>query len=138
MSKRKCELSAKVLVLIRHGDYNLHETSKFQTLTSCGKKQAESAGNALINIPKLPEIRKIYCSTMPRAKETYSIISNVLPSTIEVKFDHELEEGNASMPHVVDRFERVYKNLFVPVQGSEKKTEVVVSHGNLIRFMICR
>lgn len=120
----------------------MHETTEFQTLTPCGRVQAEKSAKAMLKIPELPDITKIYCSTMPRARETCFIINETLaeglPPSIEVEFDDELEEGTLTLPHVLDRFERVFKKIFVPVQGLESKAEVIVAHSNLIRFMVCR
>ena len=76
-------------------------------------------------------------STLARAKETAEIIGQQFPN-IPLVYDAELEEGNPDLLPHRNRFERVYKNYFVANQGLEKETDVLVCHGNLIRFLVCR
>lgn len=136
--KAKIELSTKVIVLIRHGDYKEQEEESNKTLTPCGRQQALNASRALQKIPDLPPIRKIITSTMVRAIGTCEIIANEIPELLPFSHDKSLEEGDPTLQCHLRRFEHVYRDYFVPVQGPHTQAEVLVTHGNLIRYLVCR
>ncbi len=64
------DTSPKVLLLVRHGDYKEYEMlGMHKTLTPCGIEQGR-ASRAVMNIPELPAMNKIFCSTITRARDT--------------------------------------------------------------------
>ena len=115
---------------------NWVDATEGQVLTKCGKVQAAGAAKALRKMPK-PAIKEIASSTMTRAVETAEIIHEKFPD-VPLLFDQELEEGNPDMPHIALRFDRVYSKYFVPTQGPNEETKLLICHSNLIRYLACR
>ena len=89
------------------------------------------------NIPELPTVTNITASTMVRAKETAEIIGKEFPN-LAIELDSILEEGNPDGKVHRNRFEAVFKKYFVPASSTTKETNIIVCHGNLIRYIICR
>ena len=128
---------SRVILLIRHGDYKKWEEEDNQTLTPCGRQQAKNTGASVHNIPELPTVTNITASTMVRAKETAEIIGKEFPN-LAIDLDSILKEGNPDEKMHRNRFEAVFKKYFVPASSTTKETNIIVCHGNLIRYLICR
>ncbi len=141
----------RTIIFVRHGQY----TSDPEKLTSLGRKQAKIAAKAIA----LLKPSKIYCSTMPRAKETANVIGQhlglkftakdifregLLPGTIG--FNQLITKGIppdkkkeilAKMRVARKNADLAFKRLFkIPQRG--QSTEVVVAHGNVIRHWVCK
>ncbi len=129
------QVSQKVIVLLRHGDYKEWAAQELKGLTPCGQRQASRTAKAIKHLSGLPRITKVISSTMPRAKETAVIIQSQLPEGPPIDFDQQLEEGSPDHAHTRERFNRVYHAHFV--QGSTTTT-ILVTHANLIRYLLCR
>lgn len=141
----------RTIVFVRHGQYS----SQPEALTSLGRKQARLTAKALAELNP----SKIHCSTMPRAMETAGIISRHVGLQIQPK--DMFREGRLSGPVAYNRV--VYNGLSL----AEKKAllneakearenadlafnelfkapkvgqtiEVVVAHGNVIRYWVCK
>ena len=70
----------RTLVLIRHGQYETwHEDREKRVLTALGREQAKLTGLRLKELSP-PDYSIMYCSSMPRARETANIIAEVLPN----------------------------------------------------------
>ncbi len=130
------EVSAKVVLMICHGDYNNWAVPDQQGLTPCGKVQAAGTAKYIKRIHGLPHIPKVVSSTMIRAKETATVIHKEFPEA-SLEFDYDLTEGSPDHAHTRERFDRVFNSYFVPCQGPTA-TCVLVAHANLIRYLICR
>lgn len=139
------------LILVRHGQYNVKgETDEECYLTELGRKQAEATGLRLSKF-SLPN-SSIVKSTMKRAQETSQLIESFLPS-LPVTSDSLLEEGcpidpepNPYLPSmwqcdtVESRIEVAFRKYFHRPSTSEKEDThtILVCHGNVIRYFICR
>lgn len=131
------EVTPRVIMLVRHGDYQHWEYKEdSKKLTPSGKLQAKKAGAALNRMKDLPPIRQIVTSPMIRASESANIILELLPN-VTMTSDYELQEGNPDHLPTRDRFDRVYANYFVPGQETASTT-LLICHANLIRYLICR
>ena len=130
------EVTPRVIMLVRHGDYQQWEYKDKKKLTPSGKLQAKEAGEALNRMKDLPPIRRIVTSPMIRALESANIILELLPN-VTVTSDYELQEGNPDHLPTRDRFDRVYANYFVPGQETTSTT-LLICHANLIRYFLCR
>jgi len=105
--------------------------------------EARLAG-AILSIPHLPKIKQVTSSTMPRAEETCAILFQDLLERKHItecesyNSDMNIEEGSLSTNYHLDRFERSFLNYFVPTQGDEPSSHVIVAHANIIRYWLCK
>ena len=134
-------MSARVLLLIRHGEYFTDApTAEGKTLTPCGKMQAKLTARALMStcMSDKPPIEKIITSTMVRAQQTANIIHDHPKFVgIPLEEDKDLQEGSPERAHTVERVEQMFQKYFVPA-GQTSITNIIVCHANVIRYFVCR
>jgi serine/threonine-protein phosphatase PGAM5 len=133
---------------MRHGQYDeMALTREGGALTPLGRKQAARTAAALRKL----EVNAIWSSTLLRARETASIVAAKQP-TLRVKRTKLLcEVIPTKLPkhlriripvdakHIAGdrvRADRAFDTLFRTTKKS--RTEIVVCHGNLIRYLVCR
>lgn len=129
------------IILIRHGQYDEQEDGE---LTELGREQARRVGAALQGIWP----GTIFVSTLRRARETGEIVAACFPG-VPVRPMPSLEEAvPTAIPRLPGfatrariradraRAETAFARLFRPVRKS--RTDVVVAHGNIIRFFVCK
>jgi serine/threonine-protein phosphatase PGAM5 len=150
-------MASRVLYLVRHGQHRRLPQEEASTeqpnrsdggLTSLGRKQAELTGRRLILHP----IGAIHCSSLPRASETAEIIAKEFPG-VTPRRSCVLWECVPSVPSQLsalfpgmsctdvaggrERAEKAYARYFKSARGVDKH-EVLVCHGNLIRYFVTR
>ena len=152
-------MATRTLYLVRHGKhqnlpYNrkagltLEQVRKLDAgLTPIGVEQAQVTAQKLSSLP----ISAIHCSTLPRAQETADIIIPKFPG-VPVHRSRALWEcipcvtpavadylkifgGDLSLGKI--QAEKAFDKYLRPARGDDKH-EIVVSHGNLIRYFVCR
>jgi serine/threonine-protein phosphatase PGAM5 len=141
----------RTLYLIRHGEYDHHDSLDEHVgkgLVPLGREQAELTGRRL----KRMGVRfdTLFVSSMTRARETGAIIAKQLkyleprvdpdlsectPPTRRDDVMKRLEAGEADSCR--DRLDRVYERFFRPAEGDDVN-EILVCHGNVIRYLWCR
>lgn len=142
-------MGTRTLILVRHGQYAVEDAGR---LTELGRKQAELTGNWLHQHLEGQRVDALWSSTLPRARETANIIaqsltparvvnrSKVRPAGVlcegiysKVKgYDvpaGEREQDRARADAAFARFFRTSKS---------DRLEIIVCHGNLIRYLVCR
>jgi len=159
--------AGRLLILVRHGQYNLAGTQDSERyLTDLGKEQADLTGQRLAEIRKHREkpgedgqVKKfnvsLVLSTMTRATETAQIILKHFPDIPWTACDL-IREGapcqpvpDASAhwnpdPHLFfeegARIEAGFRKYFHRADPGQKEdsVELLVCHGNVIRYFICR
>jgi serine/threonine-protein phosphatase PGAM5 len=159
-------MATRTIYLIRHGEYQLDEIKKLDRdltleqhyrlhmkeggLTSVGKKQAECTAQRMSSLP----ISAIHCSSLRRASETAEVIAKefcgiptrksrllweCVPDIPETFAHHErfkyitIEDVNQWRMQADEAFARYFKCA----RGKDKQ-EIIVSHANLIRYLVCR
>ncbi len=142
-------MATRTLYLVRHGYYDLSNSHKLGgSLTPIGVEQAQLTAQRFSALP----ITAIHCSTMPRAAETAEIIARELDD-VPLNRSRGLWECMPCIPPAWAEYlkgysaesiardkaqaEKAFDKYFKRAQG-EDKHEIVVSHGNLIRYFICR
>ena len=141
----------RTIVLVRHGLYDEADTTDDQVgghLTPAGREQARYTASRLAHFP-LP-IDVLRSSTMTRARETAAIIADSLPGRAPIESrdlcectlpserkDIEARHTQAELDSCRDRVERAYDAIFRPSPDRDT-TEVVVCHGNVSRWFVCR
>ncbi len=144
------EIYSKTIYLVRHAQYERIESSMGRTdvLTDLGFRQSQFLAQYLSRFP----ITRIYHSTFDRAQLSAQILQKLL-SDVELIPDQSLVERTPGFPkgfiskyglgqfrsllrHRIDA-EKSYRKHFRYFE-SEDQHHVIVSHGNLIRFFICK
>lgn len=141
----------RVIYLVRHGQFKIddHPADGLEGgLTTLGRQQARRTAQRLRRLP----IHTIYHSDLRRAAETAAIIARAIPSA-PVRASSLLRECTPVIPTAfLERFaayppeefeadrvqaEAAFDRFFQPLRRGVRH-EVVVCHGNLIRYFVCR
>jgi serine/threonine-protein phosphatase PGAM5 len=141
-------MATKVLILVRHGQYHPAKDKEPERLTTLGRRQAKLAGKRL----REEKIDRIVHSTMPRAMETATLIKGELKYRRKMESTPLLRECVPGFPKALRakakytdtkkltasklQLEKAYKKYFK--LGRKDSVEVLVCHGNVIRFLICK
>ena len=139
-------MGTRTLLLVRHGQYEPDGGGK---LTALGREQAlltgrwlrEQSGDAYP-----PRNLALWSSTLPRARESADLIRQSFPQT-KVRAAGVLREGMYSkvkgydvplseQKEDRDRAAQAWSRLFRTSRTD--RLEIVVCHGNLIRYLVCR
>ena len=152
------------IVLIRHGQYEQGKDDDVdRVLTTTGKKQAVATGKRLRELldgEYLSPIDRLYVSTMIRASQTADLILPFLPlldKPGQVQKCSMIREGACYKPEPPisrDNWDVGEADFFrdgmrieagfrahikrAPVERQDSYTTVLVCHGNVIRYMVCR
>jgi serine/threonine-protein phosphatase PGAM5 len=141
----------RTIILIRHGVYDEtdpRDAEVGKALLPEGREQARITGERLAGWPARIDVLR--ASTMTRARETAEIIARSLPGLTPVP-DRDLREceppGNSGRamaglePGDADscaaRIDGDFARYFRPSPALDS-TEVLVCHGNVIRWLTCR
>ena len=153
-------MTTKILYLIRHGHYETSSQNDnggiYGSLTEKGKQQAGYIAEYLLKLP----IDKIYASSLARAKETAQIIAEKMGKELEitdllqetvpsippqmnqvamVMMNVKLTMTKSSVNEQLHRSEKAFKTYFkAPEKGKNSSTELLVCHGNIIRYFLCK
>merc|ERR1712106_281646 len=158
----------RIIVMVRHGQYNLNGvTDNERTLTELGRLQAEETGKRLALLykkyiektdqngdPTASANVHVTKSSMTRATETADIILTQLPQ-IEHGACDLIREGAPCMPDPPvehwspdpyeffqegSRIEAGYRKHFHRADSKQEHTsvDILVCHGNVIRYCVCR
>ena len=137
------------LIFLRHGQYDeLAISRQGGALTPLGRKQAAHTAAALRKLP----MSVVWSSTLLRARETATIVAAKQPRA-RVKRSALLCEGHpdeastsleapefrsttSTSPAIANAPIARSFRLFRAARG--ERTEIVVCHGNLIRYLVCR
>ena len=143
-------MSARTIYLVRHGQHepkNDQHDEMGAGLTPVGVKQAKLTAERFRRLP----IHAIYCSRLRRAVETAKFIAQEFPD-IPLQKSRKLMECIPTLPsdlaeahnysrdfldEQTARAETAYKRRFKSSHGGDKH-EILVCHGNLIRYFVCR
>lgn len=131
-------MATRTLYFLRHGQY---DAANGGVLTLLGREQARLSAAYLGDA----SFDAIWASTLPRARETADIVATHF-SSLRVRYRSHLREGLYSkveghdVPASVRRKDRerantAYAKLIRPSRVDY--TELVVCHGNLIRYFMC-
>lgn len=143
--------AARTIVLVRHGLYEPDpkiDEAVGPHLSPLGAAQAKLAGARLAETPVAFD--GMYASPMQRARDTAAIIGESFPGRrfevvddlaectpptrrVEVTKDEKPEDMAACKA----RLDRVFARFFVPATG-EPRRDLLVCHGNVIRYLVTR
>jgi serine/threonine-protein phosphatase PGAM5 len=143
-------MAIRYLYLVRHGQFDADlNTNPKGELTPLGVKQAKYLPRAFKHVP----INAIHVSTAPRAIQTAEPLIEAFPEA-KVTRAHRLLEcippisaaiRTQYFAHLTDdhlaaevaHAERAFEDYFKRT-GATDRHEVLICHGNLIRYFVCR
>ncbi len=142
----------RTIYLVRHGCYdwdNDDDPDVGKPLVTLGRQQARLVAARLDAMPVV--FTSLQASTMTRARQTAGIIATHFPELeLQLKRDirectmttrradvmAELEPGEAAACE--EQLEGAWQRLFVPATGPDDEYDIVVCHGNVIRWFVVR
>ena len=147
-------MATRYLYLIRHGQYlsSQHDDDRGGSLTDTGRTQADLTAEALEPLP----VSAVYTSPMRRAFETaeriaarqelapqsFDILREIIPA---IPPDNEgffaVRFPGLSADQVAEqraRGDQAFERFFRQLDTDEDTHEVIVCHGNIIRYFVCR
>ncbi|MBS0211667.1 MAG: histidine phosphatase family protein [Proteobacteria bacterium] len=143
--------AARTIVLVRHGNYVDDDAIPDMPgphLSPLGVAQAYLAGARLAGLPE--HFDALLVSPMQRARDTAAAIDRSFPGRTFTVVDDLAEctpptrrvevtahEKPADMAACAARLDRVFARYFVPASG-HAETEMLVCHGNVIRYLVTR
>lgn len=151
----KITKAVRHLYLVRHGQYEMKDDDKDKILTELGREQAEITGERLKTLLG-DKVTSFHISTAVRATETGNIILKHFDTEGKpVTYTDILVEGAPCQPVPEPeywkpepwefnqdgaRIEAAFKKYVHRAHASQKEDshEVVVCHGNVIRYIVCR
>jgi len=141
----------RTLYLIRHGAYDSKQPGDEDVvngLTPLGREQSRLTAGRLRAMPV--EFSSLTCSTMTRARQTAEIIGGSFP---QLKLEatpalreclprtHRSDVTKGKAPAELDAAEaqlnRVFAKYFVPAREADRH-DIVVCHGNVIRYLVMK
>jgi serine/threonine-protein phosphatase PGAM5 len=135
-------VATRTLLLIRHGAY------ENGSLTPLGVAQARIVAERVAGWAE--PIKEMTASTVTRAQETASVMHETLKSVPLASSDLLREcappsrEDNASDPDSLaegkeckEQLDQAFAKFFVPAHGAPE-TDVLVAHGNVIRYLVTK
>jgi serine/threonine-protein phosphatase PGAM5 len=135
-------MGTRTLLLVRHGHYAPEDGGR---LTGIGREQAQVTGRWLGGTAG--RVDALWSSTLPRARETATIIARSIARAPRIRHTGVLREGMYSKLRGFDvteeerdedraRAEQAWARFFRTSRAD--RLEIVVCHGNLIRYFVCR
>jgi serine/threonine-protein phosphatase PGAM5 len=142
--------ATRTIVLVRHGHYvaDAQDSAPGPGLSTLGIAQAKLAAARLAAMPGTFDSLDV--SPLTRAAETGAIIdaelANLHASTVAElaectprtrRKEISAKEKPEAMKACEDRLDALFRARFVPAQGTPRR-EILVCHGNVIRYLITR
>jgi len=143
---------ARTLYLIRHGQYD-HEDKRNpdigKALIPLGIVQARLIANRLKSMPVT--MNSLISSTMTRARQTAMIINKEFPD-LELQQSRIIRECTPPTwrEDIMDRedpenleectaqLEMAFSEYFIPSPDNKDRNDIIVAHGNLIRYLVTK
>jgi serine/threonine-protein phosphatase PGAM5 len=146
------ERGTRTIYLIRHGFYNeSDERDEFtgMGLTPLGIAQARLVSARLKGMPV--NFTSLTSSTMTRARETAMVINEDFPE-LQLKQNELICEctppswrkdvmagvDTVHRKECVEKLEKAFKEFFTPSPDKNDKNDIIVCHGNVIRYFVTK
>jgi len=146
------ENGTRIIYLIRHGEYDINdERDAFvgRELTPLGIAQARLLSTRLKSMSV--KFSSLISSTMTRARQTAMVINQEFPE-LELKQDSIVCEctpptwrkdimagvDTTEKELCVANIEQAFKKYFIPSQDKYDRHDLIVCHGNVIRYLVTK
>ena len=145
-------VGTRTLYLIRHGQYD-HEDKRDpdvgKNLVSLGIAQSRLVAARLKSLPV--HMTSLLSSTMTRARQTAMIINESFPE-LELQQSRIIRECTPptwredimdredpeNMQECEDQLEESFSEYFIPSPDSDDRHDIIVCHGNVIRYFVTK
>ena len=142
----------RTLYLIRHGQYD-HDDDRDpdigKALIPLGIAQSKLVAGRLNSLPV--KMSSLISSTMTRARQTAMIINQDFPE-LELQqtrlirectpptWREDIMEGEdpEELKKCTDNLDAAFSNYFIPSPGEEDQNDIIVCHGNVIRYFLTK
>jgi len=142
----------RTLYLIRHGQYD-HDDDRSsdvgKALVPLGIAQSKLVANRLKSLPV--KMSSLISSTMTRARQTAMIINQEFPE-LELQqtrlisectpptWREDIMEGESleELKNCTDNLDAAFSKYFIPSPGEEDQNDIIVCHGNVIRYFVTK
>lgn len=139
----------RTIVLVRHGDYvaDPQDSVPGPGLSPLGMAQAKLASARLAAMPDRFDV--LYASPLTRAAETAALIasdlemrvatvSQLAECTPRTRRKEIIEKDRPEdLAACATRLDALFRERFVPARGTPRR-EIMVAHGNVIRYLVTR
>jgi len=142
----------RTIYLIRHGEYDQADTTDSdigKKLTPLGIAQARLVSARLKGMPVV--FNSLTSSTMTRARETAIVINQDFPKLKLQQLDlirectpstwrKDIMEETDSLELIECKanLENAFQDIFVPSPDSNDRNDIIVCHGNVIRYFVTK
>lgn len=146
------ETGTRTIFLIRHGEYapqddNIPDSENVLTPLGIAQARLVSARLQSMNI----KFSSLTSSTMTRAKQTAMIINEDFPE-LDLKQSDLIREctpptwrkdvmvgvDTSHREECVKNIEQAFKELFIPSPDANDRNDIIVCHGNVIRYFVTK
>jgi serine/threonine-protein phosphatase PGAM5 len=151
-SQNDTQTGIRTIYLIRHGEYNQTDSSDSDAgkkLTQLGIAQARLLSNRLIGMEV--EFSSLTSSTMTRARETAVVINQGFPklklqqsdlirecTPPTRRKDIMKETDSLELIECKANLEKAFEEIFIPSPDSRDRNDIIVCHGNVIRYFVTK
>ena len=151
-AQEQSQSGSRTIYLIRHGEYNSEDERDpyvGKELVPLGIAQTRLLSSRLKSM-KI-EFNSLTSSTMTRARQTGMIINEDFPELElqQSKLIHECtpptwredimaDESKTDLNECVENLETAFKEFFIPSPDEDNKHDIIVCHGNVIRYFVTK
>jgi len=151
-AQEQSQSGSRTIYLIRHGEYNSEDERDpyvGKELVPLGIAQTRLLSSRLKSM-KI-EFNSLTSSTMTRARQTGMIINEDFPE-LELqqsklirectpptwREDIMADESKTDLNECVENLETAFKEFFIPSPDEDNKHDIIVCHGNVIRYFVTK
>jgi serine/threonine-protein phosphatase PGAM5 len=151
-AQEQSQSGSRTIYLIRHGEYNsedVRDPDVGKELVPLGIAQTRLLSSRLKSIGI--EFNSLTSSTMTRARQTAMIINENFPelNLQQSKLIRECtpptwredimaDESKTELNECVENLEKSFKEYFIPPQDEKDRHDIIVCHGNVIRYFVAK
>ncbi len=151
-AQEQSQSGSRTIYLIRHGEYNSEDKRDpdvGKELVPLGIAQTRLLSARLRSMGI--EFNSLTSSTMTRARQTAMIINEDFPG-LELKQSKQIrectpptwrddimaDESETDLNVCVENLEKSFKEYFIPSQDEKDRHDLIVCHGNVIRYFVTK
>jgi serine/threonine-protein phosphatase PGAM5 len=151
-AQNSIEVGTKTIYLIRHGEYNIDDERDpdiGKELVPLGIAQTKLLSARLKSMDV--EFTSLISSTMTRARQTAMVINRDFPglNLKQSKLIRECtpptwredimaDETESDLNECVENLETAFKKYFIPSSDENETHDIIVCHGNVIRYFVTK